>query len=78
MKRISLYFVQGLLILLPILGTFFIVAFVYSKIAGLGGAILSPVLGIEYLPGIDFFFAVALVCLVGLVGNWWITKKMLG
>lgn len=78
MKRLSLYFVQGLLILLPITGTFFILAFVYSKIAGFGSAILSPVWGTELMPGIDFIFAIALVCLVGLVGNWWISKKMLG
>lgn len=77
MKRLSLYFVQGLLILLPITGTFYILAFIYSKIAGLGSAILSSVLGNELMPGVDFIFVIALVCLVGLVGNWWISKKML-
>lgn len=76
MRKISIYFVKGLLVLLPLLGTFYILAFVYSKIAGLGNAILYPLVGKE-LPGVDFVFVVAVVCLIGLVANWWISRKIL-
>lgn len=76
MKKLSIYFVKGLLVLLPLLGTFYILAFIYSKIAGIGNAILFPLVGRE-LPGIDFVFVVAAVCLVGLIANWWISKKIL-
>ncbi|MCL5290402.1 MAG: DUF502 domain-containing protein [Bacillota bacterium] len=76
MKKISIYFVKGLLVLLPLLGTFYILAFVYSKIAGLGNAVLYPLVGRE-LPGIDFIFMVATVCLIGLVANWWISRKII-
>lgn len=76
MKTISIYFVKGLLVLLPLMGTFYVLAFVYSKIAGMGNAILFPMLGKE-LPGIDFLFVVVAVCLIGAVANWWIGRKIL-
>jgi len=76
MRTISMYFVKGLLVLLPLLGTFYILAFIYSKIAGLGDAILTPLVG-STLPGIDFVFVVVTVCLIGLIANWWISRKVL-
>lgn len=76
MRTISLYFVKGLLVLLPLMGTFYVLAFVYSKIAGVGSAILFPMLGRE-LPGIDFLFVVVAVCIIGAVANWWIGRKIL-
>lgn len=76
MKRLSLYFIEGLLVLLPILGTFSILAFIYTKIAGLGNAILFPLIE-RPLPGIDFVFVIFTVILIGVVANWWISKKVL-
>lgn len=76
MKRISLYFIQGLVVLLPLLGTFYILSFIYSKIAGLGNALLFPLVGRE-LPLVDFLLVILTICLVGLIANWWISKKFL-
>ena len=76
MRTISIYFAKGLLVLLPLMGTFYVLAFVYSKIAGLGNSILFPLLGRE-LPGIDFLFVVGAVCIIGAVANWWIGRKIL-
>lgn len=77
MKRISLYFLQGLVILLPIAGTFYILVFVYNKIAALGNALLIPLLGRE-LPVINFIFVIMIVIIIGIIANWWISQKLLG
>ncbi|MEG6523280.1 DUF502 domain-containing protein [Desulfotomaculum sp. 1211_IL3151] len=76
MRKISIYFVKGLLVLLPLLGTFYILAFTYDKISGVGSAILYPLVGRD-LPGIDFIFVILMVTLLGMVANWWISKKIL-
>ncbi|GAB6179751.1 hypothetical protein JCM14036_10700 [Desulfotomaculum defluvii] len=76
MRKISIYFVKGLLVLLPLLGTFYILAFIYDKISGVGSAILYPLVGRD-LPGIDFVFVILMVTLLGMVANWWISKKIL-
>lgn len=76
MRKISIYFVKGLLVLLPLLGTFYILAFIYDKISGVGSAILYPLVGRD-LPGIDFIFVILMVTLLGMVANWWISKKIL-
>ncbi|ABO51251.1 protein of unknown function DUF502 [Desulforamulus reducens MI-1] len=76
MRKLSIYFAKGLLVLLPIIGTFYILAFIYAKISGIGNAILFPLVG-RNLPGIDFVFVVLMVCIIGLIANWWISKKIL-
>lgn len=76
MRRISIYFVKGLLVLLPLLGTFYILAFIYEKISGVGSAILYPFVGRD-LPVIDFVLVILMVALLGMVANWWISKKIL-
>lgn len=77
MKKLSLYFLQGLIVLLPILGTFYILAFVYTKIAGLGGTILAQLFGRD-IPVIDFIFVIVAITLLGMIANWWVSKKILG
>ncbi|WP_066637896.1 DUF502 domain-containing protein [Desulfolucanica intricata] len=76
MRKISKFFAQGLLVLLPLAGTIYILTFVYSKIAGLGNAIIFPLTGKE-LPGIDFILVIFIICLVGLIANWWASRKLL-
>ena len=76
MKKLSIYFIQGLFVLLPILGTFYLLAFVYTKIAGLGNAILYPFIE-KPVPVIDFIFVIFIVIFIGTVANWWISKKIL-
>ncbi|AQS60094.1 DUF502 domain-containing protein [Desulforamulus ferrireducens] len=77
MRKLSLYFAKGLLVLLPLLGTVYILAFIYSKIAGVGNAILYPIVKRELPWGVDFIFVIMAVCLIGMVANWWISKKIL-
>ncbi len=77
MKKLSIYFVKGLLMLLPLLGTFYILAFIYSQVAGIGNAILYPIVKQELPWGVDFIFVIAVVCLIGMIANWWISKKIL-
>ena len=76
MKKLSLYFLQGLIILLPLAGTFYILAFIYGLIAGLGNTFLLLLFG-RTLPGIDFIFVVIVIILIGMIANWWVSKKLL-
>ncbi|MTI80424.1 MAG: DUF502 domain-containing protein [Firmicutes bacterium] len=75
MKKLSLYFIQGLLVLLPFIGTFYIIGFIYEKIAGMGNAMLVPIVGRE-LPFANFLFVIVVVSLIGLLANYWISKKL--
>ncbi|MBO8137939.1 MAG: DUF502 domain-containing protein [Desulfotomaculum sp.] len=74
MKRLSLFFIQGLLVLLPFVGTIYILTFIYEKISGIGSAILLPLVGRD-LPFIDFAVVIIIVALIGFMANWWISKK---
>lgn len=76
MKKLSLYFLQGLIILLPLAGTFYILAIIYGMIAGLGNSLLLLLFG-RTLPGVDFIFVLAVIVLIGMIANWWVSKKLL-
>lgn len=78
MRRLSLYFFNGLLILLPIAGTVYLLQYLYRLLNELGLWLLER-LSVDMIrfPGIGLLFLIGLVLLVGIIGRLWIAKKLI-
>ena len=66
MKKIAKNFFEGLVILVPIVGSFYIIYIVFIKIDGL--------LGIP-IPGVGFLVTIALIILIGFLASNFLAKK---
>lgn len=75
MKKLAKYFLQGVLILLPIVLTIYIVVVVFKVTDSFLGRYFLA-LGIN-IPGLGLISALALITLVGLLGNWFVSKRIL-
>ncbi len=71
MKKLINYFLQGLLYIVPITVTLYVVVFVFKKIDG----ILSNYFT-ELFPGIGFIIIVAIITIIGYIGSAAITNPI--
>ena len=67
MKKISQYFLQGLLFLVPLFVTIYVIYWVFVKI---DGVLDFPV------PGLGFLVTIAMVTVVGFVASHFLTRKI--
>lgn len=74
MKRILKYFFNGLITLLPIFLTIFIVAKVFSISDNLIGQFLQQA-GVD-IPGLGLLIALAAITIVGFLASSWFSKKI--
>ena len=73
MKRLSRYFLQGLLFMVPLVLTLYIFYFLFIKIDGL---IRIPLPGIGVVPGIGFIATILLIILIGFLVSNFLTRKL--
>lgn len=67
MKRISQYFLQGLLFLIPLFATLYVIYWIFVRIDGL---LNLPV------PGLGFIVTLVFITLIGFVASNFLTKKL--
>jgi uncharacterized membrane protein len=76
MQKISTTFIRGLIILLPLLITIWLLFFFYNFLDGILGNILSIFLGHHY-PGLGFVLIIALILFVGIISPMLIGKRLI-
>jgi len=76
MKYLAKYFFQGILVLLPIALTIYIVVAVFKLTDSILGRYFIA-LGVN-IPGLGLLTTIVLITLVGLLGNWFVSRRMLG
>lgn len=77
MKRLSIYFLNGLLVMLPIAGTIYLLNYVYQLVNGWGENWLEKAAIKWQFPGIGLVTVIFLVLLIGFGARLWFTKKLL-
>ncbi|PIP08671.1 MAG: hypothetical protein COX51_03250 [Syntrophobacteraceae bacterium CG23_combo_of_CG06-09_8_20_14_all_50_8] len=75
MKKLAKYFFQGILILLPIVLTIYIVVAVFRLIDSILGRYFIA-MGVN-IPGLGLLTTVVLIIIVGLLGKWFVSRRML-
>ncbi len=76
MKKLIGYFFKGLLVLVPIMVTLYVVYFVFTKIDNL---LNIPVPGLDRsIPGVGFVATLLLITIVGFLASNIFTKSLLG
>ncbi len=77
-KRLRNYFLAGVIVLLPVIGTFYVLRAVFSFLNGLTGGIVKNVRFFGYpTPGLGVLLTLAVVLLVGLLANIWLGRRLL-
>lgn len=74
MKRLSRYFLNGLIFIVPIVLTLYIFYIVFVKIDSL---LRIPLPGIGIIPGVGFIATIVLITLTGMLVSNFITRKFL-
>lgn len=74
MRRLTNYFLQGLLFLVPLVVTVYIFYFLFQKVDGL---LKIPIPGIGIIPGVGFVATILLVVLIGFLVSNFLTKKLM-
>lgn len=74
LKRITNYFLQGLLFLVPLAVTVYVFYVLFLKIDGL---LRIPIPGLGIVPGVGFLATIFLVILVGFLVSNFLTKRLL-
>lgn len=78
MKNLNQIFFKGLIVVLPITLTFYLLFWASVKIEGLFGSGLEWLLGKElYIPGFGILVSIIIIFLVGMLVSHWITAKVL-
>lgn len=78
MKRLSVYFFNGLLVILPIAGTIYLLSYVYQLVNGWGLLWLFKFIPMEWqFPGMGLLAILLIILITGFVARWWLTKKIL-
>jgi uncharacterized membrane protein len=75
MKKLAKYFLQGVLVLLPVTLTIYIVVWVFQLTDGILGRYYNA-LGIT-IPGLGLLTTIILITLVGLLGNWFVSRRLI-
>ena len=77
MKRLSQYFLRGLVALLPIGLTIYLLFLFLSWSENLARQVIQPIFGSLYVPGMGLILGVAAVCAVGFaVSKDYLSKVM--
>lgn len=78
MKKINQIFFKGLIVVMPITLTFYLLIWISVKVESLFGSSLEWALGKElYIPGLGILMTVALIFLVGLLLSNYLTASLL-
>lgn len=75
-KKLAKYFFQGILVLLPIVLTIYIVFVVFRLTDSFLGRHFIT-LGIN-IPGLGLLTTVVIIILAGIIGNWFVSRRVLG
>lgn len=75
MKKISMYFLNGLLIIAPLAATAYLIAVIFNKIDILGAHFLTRL--DQRIPGLGFISVMVLITLIGFLANIWVSKKLI-
>jgi uncharacterized membrane protein len=67
MKRLGKYFFEGLLVLVPVLGSIYIIYLVFQKIDGI---LKIPI------PGVGFVITIAVITIIGFLSSNFITRRL--
>jgi uncharacterized membrane protein len=73
-KRLTVYFLNGLLVVLPLAGTVYLLRYVYQLLNGWGMFWLPERFA---FPGMGVVVVIGFVLLVGFLARLWVTKKLL-
>jgi uncharacterized membrane protein len=83
-KRLSLYFFNGLLVILPLAGTIYLLHYFYQLINSLGvswfskgGTASKWFDAVIHLPGAGIFLILVTVTLIGFLARWLFVQKLL-
>lgn len=74
MKRLTSYFLKGLLFLVPIVLTIYIFYIMFVKIDSI---LKIPIPGVGIIPGVGFIATLLLITLIGFLISNFLTKKLL-
>lgn len=78
MRRISIYFLNGLLVVLPLAGTIYLLNYAFQLINSLGLTWLFKVIPTEWkFPGMGLLAVVLFILLIGFFARLWLTRKFL-
>jgi len=75
-KKLSIYFLNGILVLLPVVGTIYLLVYLYKLINSWGFYFLRIPREFQ-IPGLGFLFVILFVLLVGFIAKLWITNKII-
>jgi uncharacterized membrane protein len=67
MKRLGKYFLEGLLVLVPVLGSIYIIYLVFQKIDGI---LRIPI------PGVGFIITIIIITIIGFLSSNFITRRL--
>lgn len=74
MKKLANYFLNGLLFMVPIVVTLYVVYIVFIKIDGL---LQIPIPGVGIIPGVGFLATIIVITITGFLVSNFLTKKLL-
>jgi len=73
-KRLTNYFLQGLLFMVPLVVTVYVFFILFQKIDGL---LRIPIPGVGVIPGVGFVATILLIILIGFLVSNFLTKKIM-
>ena len=76
MQKLSTTFIRGLIVLLPLLVTIWLLFFFYNFLDGILGNIISVFIG-HHIPGLGFVLIIALILFVGFISPMILGKRMI-
>jgi len=76
-KHIKTYIFRGLLAIIPLVLSFFVIQFIYVTIDKRVAGIIERIVGFR-IPGLGIFLVLVLLYLLGLVASNWTGKQILG
>ncbi|TCS94936.1 DUF502 domain-containing protein [Hazenella coriacea] len=77
MRRLSITFLNGLLVLVPIAGTVYLLSYLYQLLNGLGNTWLKQFpISLDF-PGMGILTVVLIVLAMGVFARLWITRQFL-
>lgn len=77
MRQLNQLFFKGLIVVLPITMTFYLLVWASIKVESLFGSVLEWLLGTElYIPGLGILVTIAFILLVGILVNNYITGRV--
>lgn len=74
MKRLTNYFLQGLLFLVPLVITVYVFYFLFQKIDSL---LRIPIPGVGIIPGVGFVATILIVILIGFLVSNFLTRRIM-